>query len=79
MTTELCNVLLLILFGFMFCVHNLLTEWAPTAAAIDTYSRTFAQAVAGIPSKMHYDSASRRFELCYAADPAITQPTVIYV
>jgi hypothetical protein len=53
--------------------------WNPSEEAIGIYSRTFAHAVAGTPTKMHYDAESARFELCYAVDPTITEPTEIYV
>lgn len=53
-------------------------SWTQSDEAISTYSRTFAQAVAGIPTKMHYDSRSKDFELCYKVNPSISQPTEIF-
>jgi endoglycosylceramidase len=53
-------------------------SWTPSEAAIATYSRTFAQAVAGVPTKMKYDSNTKDFELCYKVNTAIAQPTEIY-
>ena len=52
--------------------------WNPTAESIKVFSRTFAQSIAGIPSKMSYNADTLRFELCYAVNPTIQQPTVIY-
>ena len=56
-----------------------MTGWQTDPLSIATYSRTYAQSVAGIPTKMKYDAKSLRFELCYTVNPDIDQPTVIYV
>ena len=60
-------------------IHLFISGWNPTADAIATYSRTFAQAVAGTPISMDFDAASLRFQLCYTVNPALREPTVIYV
>jgi hypothetical protein len=67
--------------GELFITYPLsvLSVWAPSAEAISAYSRTYARAVAGTPTKMHFDATTARFELCYAVDPAVTAPTEIYV
>lgn len=57
---------------------EMMNTWAPSEEGIATYSRTYAQAVAGTPTKMHFDSNSKDFELCYNVNPSITQPTEIY-
>mmetsp|Transcript_118364 Transcript_118364/g.339732 ORF Transcript_118364/g.339732 Transcript_118364/m.339732 type:complete len:538 (-) Transcript_118364:380-1993(-) len=41
-------------------------------------SRTFAPAIAGTPSRMHFDVGSGGFELTYVAD-VTSAPTVVYV
>ena len=52
--------------------------WNPTPESIRVFSRTFAQSIAGIPSKMNYNPDTLRFELCYVVNTAIKEPTVIY-
>lgn len=57
---------------------ELMNSWAPSEEGIATYSRTYAQSVAGFPTKMHFDANTKDFELCYNVNPSITQPTEIY-
>jgi endoglycosylceramidase len=47
-----------------------------TAAAL---SQTYAQAIAGTPRLMSFDSATNAFKLTYRADDHIDAPTVIFV
>lgn len=54
-------------------------EWRPAPEAIVIYSRTFARAVAGVPTFMRYEATSARFQLCYEVDPFIKDPTEIFV
>ncbi|HUI04112.1 MAG TPA: cellulase family glycosylhydrolase [Acidimicrobiales bacterium] len=56
--------------------------WPPTApvpAMLEVLARTYASAVAGVPTVSAFDPPSGRFLLQYRADPAITEPTVIVV
>jgi endoglycosylceramidase len=45
---------------------------------IEVYSRTYAQRIAGIPTKMKYDYESHDFDLCFNVNPTISEPTEIY-
>lgn len=58
---------------------RLMNGWDTDAQSISTFSRTFAQVVAGIPTKMHFNSKSLDFELCYDVDVDIVAPTIIYL
>lgn len=56
--------------------------WPPgpaTGAQLDALSEPYAQAVAGTPTSMAYDPATRRFQLAYRPDPAVRAPTVVFV
>lgn len=54
--------------------------WDVQPEAVEIFSRTYAQAVAGTPSKMKFDATSYDFELCYTVDPALgaAAPTEIF-
>ncbi len=41
--------------------------------------RPYALATAGTPLSMHFDLATRTFELRFRADPAVPAPTEIFV
>jgi len=47
--------------------------------ALAAIVRPYAARCAGIPLRMHFDLASRRFCLRFEHDPAITSPTLIFV
>eukprot|EP00756_Hemistasia_phaeocysticola_P023144 Hpha_TRINITY_DN15873_c1_g2::TRINITY_DN15873_c1_g2_i1::g.189773::m.189773/K05991/E3.2.1.123; endoglycosylceramidase len=51
----------------------------PRDGYIATLSRTYAQAIAGEPSKMTYNNATSHFELCFDLDTSIQAPTEIFV
>eukprot|EP00756_Hemistasia_phaeocysticola_P023153 Hpha_TRINITY_DN15873_c1_g6::TRINITY_DN15873_c1_g6_i1::g.189793::m.189793/K05991/E3.2.1.123; endoglycosylceramidase len=51
----------------------------PRDVYIARLSRTYAQAIAGEPSKMFYDNSTQRFELCFDLDASIQAPTEIFV
>lgn len=57
---------------------ELFSQWKPSEEAIAVYSRTFAQAVSGIPTRMSFNPKTAQFELCYLIDSTITAPTEIY-
>ena len=57
---------------------ELLPTWQPSAEGIAVYSRTYAQAVAGIPTRMHFDALTKSFELCFNVNTSINYPTVVY-
>ena len=42
-------------------------------------SRPYAQAVAGTPLAMHFDTVGGAFTVCFAVDPLIYEPTVIFL
>ncbi len=46
---------------------------------VSTLSRTYAQAVAGITSRMFYSTSTSQFELEYMVNAAATAPTEIYL
>lgn len=48
-------------------------------ATLDRLTRTYAQAIAGEPSKMFYDNSTKRFELCWDLDASIQAPTEVFV
>lgn len=52
---------------------------APTASMLDVLSQTYAQAVAGTPTAMTFDTTTAKFVLTYTADDSISQPTVVFV
>jgi endoglycosylceramidase len=56
----------------------LMSGWNVKPEAVAVYSRTFAQSVAGTPTKMKYNSKNQDFELCFQVDPSISAPTEIY-
>lgn len=56
----------------------LMNGWDATDDAIAIYSRSFAKAVAGKPTKMKYDADTTNFMLCYDVNADITAPTEIY-
>ena len=58
---------------------HLMNGWDTDPISISTFSRTYAHSVAGIPTKMKFNSKSLDFELCYNVDTDITEPTVIYI
>jgi endoglycosylceramidase len=56
----------------------LMSGWNAAPEAIAFYSRTYAQAVAGKPTKMKFEADSLNFELCYDVNPTISSPTEIF-
>lgn len=52
--------------------------WGVPTESIKVFSRTFAQRIAGKPSKMTFDTETFEFELCYTVNISITKPTEIY-
>jgi endoglycosylceramidase len=50
-----------------------------TSAQLDALSEPYAQAIAGIPTSMKFDSSTTDFRLSYRVDHAISAPTVIFV
>ncbi|EGC38983.1 hypothetical protein DICPUDRAFT_148335 [Dictyostelium purpureum] len=46
---------------------------------ITALSRTYAQAIAGVPQAMKYDTTDATFTLTYTIDTTITQPTIVYL
>jgi endoglycosylceramidase len=54
-------------------------DWNQNIDEIKIFSRTFAKSVAGIPSKMHFNTNNNNFELCYNVDINISAPTEIYL
>jgi endoglycosylceramidase len=59
---------------------SLMNGWNPSDLGISTYSRTYAQYIAGMPTKMKYDDRTKAFQLCYVVNTEIVSsaPTVIY-
>ena len=43
------------------------------------FSRTYARAISGVPSKTHFDTETKVFTLCYFSDSKIKQPTEIFI
>jgi endoglycosylceramidase len=60
---------------YFFPEHSV---WYVPTESIDVFSRTFAQRIAGKPSKMTFNSKTFEFELCYTVDISISKPTEIY-
>jgi len=56
----------------------LMDGWQPTDMGISTYSRTFAQSIAGTPTKMKFNDQTKIFDLCYDVNTDINAPTVIF-
>ena len=50
----------------------------PTNQWVKTFSRTYPQAISGIPINMAYNRDTYQFELCFQPDLSITMPTEIY-
>merc|ERR1712000_75443 len=50
-----------------------------TDEAVAVFSRTYAQAVAGTPTRMRFDTTDASFELCFVLDTGINTPTEVYV
>eukprot|EP00058_Branchiostoma_floridae_P015168 XP_002600656.1 hypothetical protein BRAFLDRAFT_102437 [Branchiostoma floridae] len=46
---------------------------------ISMFVRTYARAVAGVPTAMTFDVVTRRFHLTFDPDPSIKEPTEIFV
>jgi len=52
---------------------------SPVENKVKSLARTYAQAIAGIPTYMHFDNETSRFELRMNVNTEITEPTVIYL
>jgi len=52
---------------------------APTAAMLPVLSRTYAKAVAGVPTTESFDPVTGAYTLRYRAAPAVSEPTVVFV
>ena len=84
--TEQCNPIMdqadesLVSWTDWWWTGPLMNNWNSNPESIKIYSRTYAQSVAGKPTKMKFDADSdnKLFTLCYDVNPSISQPTEIF-
>jgi len=60
--------------GESFYINGQLEE-----VKVKALSRTYAQAIAGVPSAMSFDMSTSAFELSFTLNLSITSPTIIYL
>ncbi len=51
----------------------------PAGRAVSGFCRPYAQAIQGKLQRIHFDSSSGVFEMFFETDPAVPQPTLIYL